>query len=227
MTTNHNREQMLSRQSDMVPDLERLHVAIVGAGGIGSNVADVLARMGVMHFTLVDPDTVARENIYPGAFSTGSVGRAKVLAVADHLAGDLGVTRGNIQTIVSRFNPAVLEGAHIVLSGPDNMDARREVWSAFRDTMPDNTLLIDARMGGVGFEVFAVENGDEERSIRYNDDVSELDDQPLPCGEKATAMITHMIGGVVGTIVREFARGATPPFQTFYDADLRLYAVAS
>ena len=39
-------------------ELARCHVGIIGLGGIGSLVAEYLARLGVGHFQLVDPDVV-------------------------------------------------------------------------------------------------------------------------------------------------------------------------
>lgn len=44
-------------------ELARCHVAIIGLGGIGSLLAEYLARLGVGHFVLVDADVVERTNL--------------------------------------------------------------------------------------------------------------------------------------------------------------------
>jgi molybdopterin/thiamine biosynthesis adenylyltransferase len=44
-------------------ELAACRVAILGLGGIGSLVAEYLARLGVGHFTLVDPDIVEESNL--------------------------------------------------------------------------------------------------------------------------------------------------------------------
>src|SRR6202020_276596 len=44
-------------------ELAESHVAILGLGGIGSLVAEFLARLGVGYFTLVDSDVVAQSNL--------------------------------------------------------------------------------------------------------------------------------------------------------------------
>lgn len=44
-------------------ELSRSHVAIIGLGGIGSMVAELLARIGVGKFTLVDADVVEESNL--------------------------------------------------------------------------------------------------------------------------------------------------------------------
>lgn len=58
------------------------HVAVVGIGGVGSWVAESLARSGVGALTLIDFDQVAESNINRQIHATeGSLGMAKVLAM--------------------------------------------------------------------------------------------------------------------------------------------------
>lgn len=46
------------------------HVLIVGCGGLGGNVAELLARIGVGNLTLVDPDVYEEHNLNRQRFST-------------------------------------------------------------------------------------------------------------------------------------------------------------
>lgn len=65
--------------------LSDLRVAIVGCGGTGSAVGEQLARLGVRHFTLVDPDTLEASNTTRVYGSTArDVSRPKVKVLADH-----------------------------------------------------------------------------------------------------------------------------------------------
>jgi hypothetical protein len=59
---------------------------IVGVGGLGSLVAEQLARLGVTEFVLVDPDIVEESNLsrLVGAYDH-HVGRPKVTAIREHL----------------------------------------------------------------------------------------------------------------------------------------------
>ena len=43
--------------------IEDLHVGVVGCGGIGSIVTELLARSGVRRLTLIDPDVVEASNL--------------------------------------------------------------------------------------------------------------------------------------------------------------------
>ena len=63
------------------------HVLIVGLGGVGSWVAEALARSGVGELTLVDMDHIAESNINRQIHALEStLGQAKVVAMKDRIA---------------------------------------------------------------------------------------------------------------------------------------------
>lgn len=72
---------------DMMTRLADLRVTVFGVGGVGSWCVEALARTGVGHITIVDPDDVAMSNInrqMPALYST--VGRPKVEVVSERIA---------------------------------------------------------------------------------------------------------------------------------------------
>lgn len=63
-----------------------LRIAIVGAGGTGSSVAEQLVRLGARHLVLVDADTLSESNVTRVYGSTpAQVGRQKTAVLAEHL----------------------------------------------------------------------------------------------------------------------------------------------
>jgi tRNA A37 threonylcarbamoyladenosine dehydratase len=63
------------------------HVLVVGIGGVGSWVAESLARSGVGELTLIDMDHVAESNINRQIHALEStLGQAKVLAMKDRIS---------------------------------------------------------------------------------------------------------------------------------------------
>lgn len=67
-------------------ELQRLRVAIVGLGGIGSLVAQQLAHLGVRDFILVDPDTLESTNLNRVANATvKDLGKPKVKIAARYI----------------------------------------------------------------------------------------------------------------------------------------------
>lgn len=67
-------------------DLSRLRIGIVGLGSVGSIVAEILARTGISHFTLIDFDTVEEKNLdrLTNVFKE-DVGTAKVRSIAQRI----------------------------------------------------------------------------------------------------------------------------------------------
>ena len=63
------------------------HIVIVGIGGVGSWVAEAMARSGVGHLTLIDMDHLAESNINRQIHAIEStLGQAKVLAMKSRIA---------------------------------------------------------------------------------------------------------------------------------------------
>ena len=70
-----------------IAKLQAAHVAVVGLGGVGSYIAEALARSGVGALTLVDADEVASSNInrqLPALTTT--MGRRKTEVIAERIA---------------------------------------------------------------------------------------------------------------------------------------------
>lgn len=91
--------------------LRQARVAVVGVGGVGSWVAEALARCGVAGLVLIDLDHVAESNINRQVQATTStVGQAKVLALAERIAGiHPGCRVTGVEAFVAEDNwPAVL-----------------------------------------------------------------------------------------------------------------------
>jgi tRNA A37 threonylcarbamoyladenosine dehydratase len=69
-----------------VERLKKSRVAVFGVGGVGSFTVEALARLGVGHFTLVDPDTVAESNLNRQLIALHStIGKYKVDAARERV----------------------------------------------------------------------------------------------------------------------------------------------
>ncbi len=68
-------------------NIRQAHVAVVGIGGVGSWVAEALARSGVARLSLIDMDHIAESNINRQIHAlTNTTGQAKVEAMRDRIA---------------------------------------------------------------------------------------------------------------------------------------------
>lgn len=77
-----------SRQEKYIKkeDLERLKVAVVGVGAVGSNVAELLARLGIGTIYLFDDDKVGLHNIAGQKFIEKDIDKPKVVATMEYLS---------------------------------------------------------------------------------------------------------------------------------------------
>ena len=63
------------------------HICVIGVGGVGSWVAEALARSAIGRITMIDLDNVAESNINRQIHAlTDTVGKAKVTALAERIA---------------------------------------------------------------------------------------------------------------------------------------------
>ncbi|WP_432967579.1 ThiF family adenylyltransferase [Dactylosporangium sp. CA-233914] len=114
------------------PRLRERHVLVVGAGSVGSYVAEVFARSGVGAFTLVDPDRVEPANLGRSGYLAADVGRAKVDALAGRLAAiNPGVRVERHAAAVDDLDRAALlravQGADLVVAATDSNAAQQRL----------------------------------------------------------------------------------------------------
>jgi adenylyltransferase/sulfurtransferase len=103
------------------------HVAILGAGGIGSPLVQYLAAAGVGRLTIIDDDRVELSNLQRQIlFGEDRIGTAKTEAARDSVAllnADVKVTA--IAERLDRSNATqLLSGTAVVVDGSDNFETR-------------------------------------------------------------------------------------------------------
>ncbi|GAA4764389.1 molybdopterin-synthase adenylyltransferase MoeB [Stakelama sediminis] len=109
------------------------HVAVIGAGGIGSPVIQYLAAAGVGRLTIIDDDHVDPSNLQRQTlFRTADTGKFKTEAAAhyvDALNPDVRV-EGLVHRIDAENAQAMLSGTDVVVDGSDNFATRLAVADA-------------------------------------------------------------------------------------------------
>jgi len=103
------------------------HVALIGAGGIGSPAIQYLAAAGVGRLTVIDDDEVSLSNLQRQTlFGTRDVGSRKVAMVANAVQRQNPDVRINPQA--TRFTAdnaeALLTGVDVLIDGSDNFATR-------------------------------------------------------------------------------------------------------
>lgn len=209
---NSHKEQLMSRQKDILPTDRDMSAIIIGAGSIGSMAAYMLASVGVQ-VSFLDFDRVGLENLYPSFYGWEDEGKRKVLALEDRLQDMLRCDPIGIIHAIEDWNPRT--NYTLALLCTDNLETRRVGWDKLFDRVE---WLIDARVGGWQASVYAIPADNEQaRALHYSREL----DQPntdLPCGMKATAPLTKgWIPGMLGQVVVDINNGKKPPYLQSYD----------
>jgi sulfur carrier protein ThiS adenylyltransferase len=88
---------------DISKRLQEKRVAVAGCGGLGSNAAVALARVGIGELVLADFDIIEQNNLNRQYFFFDQIGLQKAPALKENIA---------------RINPDVRVEAHIIRLGP-------------------------------------------------------------------------------------------------------------
>jgi len=109
------------RGKDLVDKLSKFQIAICGAGTIGSNLIDTLARQGFQHMMLIDMDRVEEHNINTQIYGKSDVGALKVAAAQNRLYRDIGVAiEVSNKELTSKNIQKLLKGHDLVVDAFDN-----------------------------------------------------------------------------------------------------------
>lgn len=128
-----DRSTILSRDlSRGTKILEKLRVVCVGVGSLGGAVALQLARSGVGHLTLIDPDTLMSANLGRHVLGADDLGRSKATALREKIRRDLPTTEGSAHftfaEVVMYKQPEVFEQADLVIVTTADWQSEVELW---------------------------------------------------------------------------------------------------
>jgi sulfur carrier protein ThiS adenylyltransferase len=154
--------------------LESARVAIVGAGGLGSNCAIHLVRSGVRRLSLCDFDRVEWSNLNRQYYFQDQVGRLKVEALAENLQRinpDLELSLCRDKLDASSLDP-FLDGARIVVEAVDQAETKALiVETALKRQLP---VVAASGLGGYGDSNRITGRAIGRHLFLVGDDVSEV-----------------------------------------------------
>jgi molybdopterin/thiamine biosynthesis adenylyltransferase len=107
--------------------LAESRVAVVGAGGLGGTVIQLLGRIGIGRLTVVDCDVFDETNLNRQAFCTRDwVGQPKALAVQAQLKSinPTVEVHAHIVRLDSANGPEILTGSQVIVDALDNVKDR-------------------------------------------------------------------------------------------------------
>lgn len=130
-----------------VEKLRAARVAVVGLGGLGSNIAIMLSRMGVAHLHLIDFDKVDLSNLHRQQYFIEQVGLYKTEALANTL---------------SKINPYIdLELSCVKLDERNLVDLLKDetIICEALDKAETKAMLVNGVLGNFADKIIVVASG--------------------------------------------------------------------
>jgi molybdopterin/thiamine biosynthesis adenylyltransferase len=135
MATNKLLHEELYRGSDQLAKLREVRVALCGAGALGSNLADNLARQGFTRLRVIDRDRVEAHNVGTQLYGESEVGLWKVDALRNRLFRAAGVEIESVRKeLTAPTARQLLKDADVVIDTFDNSASRALVQTISRKT---------------------------------------------------------------------------------------------
>lgn len=126
-------------------------VAICGLGGLGSNIAILLARACIGKLILIDFDRVDITNLHRQQYKVSQIGRYKTEALAENLSEISPYVEIEIHTerITENNTVGLLQGADIVCEAFDSADDKAMITDIILSKMPQKYLVAASGMAGI------------------------------------------------------------------------------
>jgi molybdopterin-synthase adenylyltransferase len=189
--------------------LKAAHVAVIGAGGIGSPAIQYLAAAGVGRLTLIDDDRVDASNLQRQTiYATADTGSAKVAAAAARARA----INPHVEVIERALRidetdaPALLGGADVVLDGCDNFATRFLVADA---ALASRIPLVSAAVGQFEGQLGVYRGWEADRPCYRCFVGDEPERAETSCAEDG---ILGPVAGVLGTLAALEVLRAIAPF---------------
>ncbi|MBP3633301.1 MAG: thiamine biosynthesis protein ThiF [Oscillospiraceae bacterium] len=143
---------LVARHGDLLHErFSSATVAICGLGGLGSNIAVALARVGIGKLILIDFDRVELTNLHRQQYKADQIGRCKAEALAENLSEI--APYAEIHTVTEKITEAnfidLLKGVDIVCEAFDNAQSKAMLVNGVLERLPDCYLVAASGMAGM------------------------------------------------------------------------------
>ncbi|MBI2450390.1 MAG: ThiF family adenylyltransferase [Candidatus Nealsonbacteria bacterium] len=194
-------------------------LVLIGAGGIGSHTALLLARLEFEDLIIFDHDAVEPHNLENQVYSLWDIGRPKVEALRWHIHGL--PQRGNVQYLQEKVvDGTPLKG--IVIVAVDNLESRQIICRQLEPANPHGNfapLLIEAGAAqNIGI-IYILNPNDSDQIAKYEQTLYGLPAGDIALNQCVDPELGPVFAGIIAKFVKNFWAGWRPLFLTRVEID--------
>jgi len=181
-------------------------VAVCGLGGLGSNIAITLARMGVGKLVLIDYDTVDITNLNRQQYKASQIGMYKTEAMYENIkeiSPYINIEKHTVR--IDKSNAGELLGyADIICEAFDDAVCKAELANFVLESMPCKWLVAASGMAGIGSANVIRTRRISKRFYLCGDGVSDASDGIGLVSSRVMLCAAHQAHTVLRIIANEF-----------------------
>ncbi len=188
--------------AEQLARIAAVRVGIAGAGGLGSNCAQMLVRSGFTQLTIADFDVVEAANLNRQFFFPDQLGRPKVEALRENLLRLNPDLRANFvnRRIDADNAPETFAGCDVIVEAFDRAEYKKMLAEVFYNAVP---LYISASgLGGWGNSDSITVRRVNSRFYLVGDSVTEANEAAPPCAPRV-----HIAAAKQADLVLAYALG--------------------
>ena len=186
--------------------LSEATVAVCGLGGLGSNIANALARAGVGRLILIDFDQVDITNLHRQQFKPNQIGQKKTDALAENLLEAAPYIQ--IQKVPERITQnnvlSILKDADVICEAFDNPEAKAMLTNCVQESLPEIYLVAASGMAGLGSPNTIHTRKITKRFYLCGDEISDASDSIGLVSSRVMLCAAHQAHTVLRILAGEF-----------------------
>lgn len=176
-------------------------VGVAGCGGLGSNAAVALARVGVGRLVIADYDVVSESNLNRQYYFYDQIGYFKAEKLAENIAriNPNTLVDAHVCTLDKQNIPELFSNCNVIVEAFDSAEMKKMLIEVMSDTLPHIPVVSGMGMAGWG-------NNDTLKEVRYGNlyicgDMCTEVDESKPAIAPRVSVVSNMQANVVLSIL--------------------------
>lgn len=191
---------------ELQKSLSNATVAVCGLGGLGSNIAILLARAGIGKLILIDFDRVDISNLHRQQYKANQIGMYKTEALKDNLFEISPYTDTVIHTkkVTEENMGTLLACADIICEAFDNAQAKAMLTNYVLDNFPAKYLIAASGMAGLSTANSIVTRKITNRFYLCGDGASDVSQTNGLVSSRVAICAAHQAHAVIRILANKF-----------------------